>query len=232
VTVPPPERDRKLPERLRAELSGILAWIARGCLEWHREGLQAPDEVRQATREYRAEMDVLADFLADCCIQGERERSYAGELYSAYRRGSEAAGERPESQKRFGGRLKERGFLNDRDSKTGRSMWSGLRLKDEWIVQAEGSLNLSPGGFAGKTEPSEGSEPKNHITAQKNTGRVVMSEKGSEGSEGSAKPVSSYLEDGESAPVEQLQRIRELVRDGWAEEAAREQVLGKGWVEP
>jgi hypothetical protein len=31
---------------------------------------------------------------------------------------------------------------------------------------------------------------------------------------------------------EQLQRIRELVRDGWAEEAAHEEVLGKGWVEP
>jgi putative DNA primase/helicase len=151
VTVPAVERDRKLPERLRAELTGILAWIVRGCLEWHRIGLRAPEEVREATREYRAEMDVLADFLADCCTQGERERSYAGELYSTYRRWSEAAGERPESQKRFGGRLKERGFLNDRDSKTGRSMWSGLRVRDEWIVQPEGSLNLPTGGFAGNT---------------------------------------------------------------------------------
>jgi putative DNA primase/helicase len=232
VTVPPAERDRRLPERLRAELSGILAWIVRGCLEWHREGLLAPDEVRQATREYRAEMDILAGFLADCCIRGERERSYAGELYSTYRRWSEAAGERPESQKRFGGRLKERGFLNDRDSKTGRSVWSGLRLKDEWIVQPEGSLNLPAGGFAGKTEPSEGSEPKSDINARKTAFRVVMTEKGSEGSEGSAAPLSSGLKPGESATVEQLQRIRELVDEGMSEKLAREEVLGKGWVEP
>jgi hypothetical protein len=45
-------------------------------------------------------------------------------------------------------------------------------------------------------------------------------------------PLSSDLEPSESATPEQLQRIRKLVRDGWAEEAAREQVLGKGWVEP
>jgi hypothetical protein len=44
-------------------------------------------------------------------------------------------------------------------------------------------------------------------------------------------PLSSDLEPGESATVEQQQRIRELIQDGWAEEAAREEVLGNGWVE-
>jgi hypothetical protein len=62
------ERDKKLPERLRGELPGILAWVVRGCIEWHREGLRAPDEVRRATGEYRAEMDVLAGFISDCCV--------------------------------------------------------------------------------------------------------------------------------------------------------------------
>src|SRR5215218_11171243 len=59
-TLPPAEQDKKLPEKLRSELSGILAWCVEGCLEWRREDLQAPDEVRRATGEYRAEMDVLA----------------------------------------------------------------------------------------------------------------------------------------------------------------------------
>lgn len=98
-------------------------------------------------------------------------------LWATYRRWSEVAGERPESQKRFDGRIKERGYLNNRDSKTGRSMWSGLRLKDEWIIQPEGSLNLSSGGFAGRTEPCEGSEPKNDTSVRKNTSRVAMSKK-------------------------------------------------------
>jgi len=37
---------------------------------------------------------------------------------------------------------------------------------------------------------------------------------------------------GEGATLEQVQRIRELVREEMAERLAREQVLGKGWVEP
>ena len=186
VAIPPAERDRKLPERLRSELPGILSWIVRGCLEWHRVGLRAPNEVRRATIEYRAEMDVLAGFLEECCVVDERGRSYSRELYAAYKRWSEDSGERPESQKRLAGRLSERGFLNDRDSRTGRKMWSGLSLKDEWRARTEGSLNLPNTGFAGDFEGTEGSEPKNNINARENTSRGVISKKGSDPSEGSA----------------------------------------------
>ena len=167
VTIPPTEQNKKLPATLRHELPGILAWIVRGCLEWQRRGLQAPDEVRKATGAYRAEMDVLAGFVAECCEVSEHQRAYARELYAAYKRWCDETGERIESQKKFGGRLKERGFLNDRDSKTGRSMWSGLALNAEWTLRTEGSLNLSDAGFAGKTEPSEPSEPKTSIPARK-----------------------------------------------------------------
>jgi putative DNA primase/helicase len=195
VIVPPAERDRKLPERFRGELPGILAWIVRGCLEWHRIGLRAPEEVRRATIEYRAEMDVLAGFLEECCVVDERERSYSRELYTAYKRWSEDSGERPESQKRFAGRLSERGFLNDRDSRTGRKMWSGLSLKDEWRPSPEGSPDLANTGFAGNSKTPEGSEPKNAISAGENTFREVISKKGSEGSEGSEGSVEEDFDD-------------------------------------
>ena len=46
------------------------------------------------------------------------------------------------------------------------------------------------------------------------------------------KTTSSDLKSGESATLEQLQRIRKLVREGMSERLAREEVLGKGWVEP
>jgi putative DNA primase/helicase len=49
ISIPPAEQDKKLPEKLRAELPGILAWVVQGCLQWRRGGLQAPEEVRQAT---------------------------------------------------------------------------------------------------------------------------------------------------------------------------------------
>jgi hypothetical protein len=45
-------------------------------------------------------------------------------------------------------------------------------------------------------------------------------------------PLSPDLEPGGSATPEQLRKIRKLVREGMAEGLAREEIRGKGWVEP
>jgi putative DNA primase/helicase len=130
VTIPPAEQDKKLPIALRHELAGILAWVVRGCLQWRREGLQAPDEVRKATGEYRAEMDVLAGFLVECCELDTGHWEYAKDLYECYKRWCDENGERPESQRKFGGRLGERGFQRDRGGSRGAGIWRGVRLTE------------------------------------------------------------------------------------------------------
>jgi putative DNA primase/helicase len=57
VTIPQHEWDTTLPDKLKAEWPGILAWAVQGCLEWQTSGLGIPKEVEQATEEYRADMD-------------------------------------------------------------------------------------------------------------------------------------------------------------------------------
>ncbi len=227
VTIPPDEQDKKLAEKLRSELPGILAWVVRGCSAWLREGLKAPEEVRQATRGYRAEMDVLAAFLADCCSRDGDEEAFAGELWGAWKHWCEETGEQAGSQKRFGGRLAERGFLNHRDSKTGRKVWSGLSLRPNWESRAGISLNHSNGRFAGNSTSPEPSEPKNNKVPHDLSREENLCEKGSEGSEGSDEPVPGDPAPGQSATVEQLQRIHELVRQGYSERGARMEVLAK-----
>jgi putative DNA primase/helicase len=130
VAIPPAEQDKQLPTRLRGELPGILAWVVQGCLQWRREGLQAPDEVRKATGEYRAEMDVLAGFLVECCELGTDHWEYAKDLYESYKRWCDENGERPEPQRKFGGRLGERGFQRDRGGSRGAGVWRGVRLTE------------------------------------------------------------------------------------------------------
>ena len=186
VTIPPAEQDRKLAEKLRGELPGILAWIVRGCSAWLQEGLKAPGEVRQATKAYRAEMDVLAAFLADCCLRAEDEEAFAGELWGAWKRWCEESGEQAGTQKRFGGQLAERGFLNHRDSRTGRKMWSGLALRPNWESRAGLTLNHSTTRFAGNSDRTEPSEPKNNKVSQDLHHEETLGKKGSEGSEGSS----------------------------------------------
>ena len=130
-------------------------------------------------------MDVLAAFLADCCQRGEDEEGFAGELWGAWKRWCDETGEQVGTQKRFGGHLAERGFLNHRDSRTGRKVWSGVSLRANWESRAGLTLNHSSVRFAGNSERSERSEPKNDKSLHAMPHEVTSSKKGSEGSEGS-----------------------------------------------
>lgn len=128
VTIPDPEQDRHLRDRLREELSGILRWAVEGCLAWQRQGLGMPDEVREATDTYREESDTLAQFLADRCVVTSDKCVAASDLYGAYTEWSEQTGEKPETQTTFGARLRERGFTKSRTPGSGTIRWHGLAL--------------------------------------------------------------------------------------------------------
>ncbi|MEJ7872120.1 MAG: phage/plasmid primase, P4 family [Rubrobacteraceae bacterium] len=140
-TIPGAEQDKKLPEKLRVELPGILAWAVEGCLEWQRDGLKAPEEVRKATGAYRSEMDVIGAFLRDEC---ETQQGYSAtfkEVYDRYEEWCEEGGEKPETRRKFNARLKERGQFTDRRSGPGGSYeWHGLQLLKKQNVRFAGKL--------------------------------------------------------------------------------------------
>jgi putative DNA primase/helicase len=107
VTITEQEKDKTLPEKLRAEWPGILAWAVGGCLRWQRDGLGEPAEVTQATAAYRAEQDMIQGFLNECCTIFPQASVQASILFEAYGKWS---GDRWTSQKAFSQRLQEKGF--------------------------------------------------------------------------------------------------------------------------
>jgi putative DNA primase/helicase len=123
VTIPHKEQDKALPARLKKELPGILAWAVRGCLDWQRHGLGEPDEVRQATAQYQAEQDAVAQFLAECCIRQGEARVKVSALYDAYGRWS---GDKFTTQPAFNNRVRGKGFESKRG--THGYFWHGLAL--------------------------------------------------------------------------------------------------------
>ncbi len=127
VTIPKERRDEKLPEKLRAELPGMLAWSVRGCLDWQRDGLKPPELVAAATAAYREDQDILGRWLHDSCEVGEGHEERAGELYRSYALFCEDNGLRPVSNVRFPRQLEQRPGLSRRTTREG-SIWSGLRL--------------------------------------------------------------------------------------------------------
>ena len=107
-------------------MPGILRWAMDGCLAWQRQGLGMPDEVRLATATYRAEMDLLGDFIREKCMVEAGSRIAAGSLYEAYTAWAHTAGEKPITKKAFGMQLTERGFAQGRTERE--RLWVGLRL--------------------------------------------------------------------------------------------------------
>jgi putative DNA primase/helicase len=128
VVIPDEEQDKNLPEKLRAEFPGILAWAVQGCRAWQREGLGMPEAVREATSEYRASQDIIAVFLAECCLVDPEAVVGATDLFKSYVNWCEGAKEQAETQTRFGESLTERGFRKDRHAITKRIVRHGLRL--------------------------------------------------------------------------------------------------------
>jgi putative DNA primase/helicase len=127
ITIPEAEQDKRLTEKLQAELPGILRWAVEGCLLWQQEGLEPPLAVKRATGDYRAEMDVIAAFLQDCCVVGPERRVLAGDLYAEYTSWCRQMGETPVSQKALASALRERGCTPGRQSSE--RFWCGIGLQ-------------------------------------------------------------------------------------------------------
>lgn len=110
VTIPDEKQDKLLPEKLRAEASGILAWMVRGCLDWQRAGLQEPECVRRETAKYRADEDLIAQFIRECCIVDPGAEVQLKRLRARCKAWCEDRSEREPTQRRFGEYLKDEGF--------------------------------------------------------------------------------------------------------------------------
>jgi putative DNA primase/helicase len=142
-TVPPGADDKHLDEKLLAEADGILAWAVRGAVEWARAGLGLPDGVADATREYRSEMDLLSDFLGDCCIVGpEAVGCVNSDLFRAFTRWLEENGEKAKSHRWLSRQLRDRGF---KQARAEARSWDGIALNGS----GRGYLQVGSGNHQG-----------------------------------------------------------------------------------
>ncbi len=139
-----PEAEPDLEQTLRSELLGILAWAVRGCLEYQRRGLEPPEVVKAATREYRQESDMLAEFIEARCETGDPEdreyRAKGGELRAAYEQWCRANGLGSEmlNARAFGQEMARR---YTRKSLQGVMTYCGIRLKrDEEVAEIDNQL--------------------------------------------------------------------------------------------
>lgn len=104
VSIPAEKVDKHLRFKLLEEYPQILRWAVDGCRLWQEEGLGMPECVKQATEEYKQEMDLLQSFV-ESRLQITNffyDQTSATELYNAYRQWARDNGEYEMTSRRFG----------------------------------------------------------------------------------------------------------------------------------
>lgn len=125
------ECDSKLPEKLRAEGSGVLNWALAGLRDWQQQELNPPASVKAAVAAYHSDMDILGEWLDDQTEADPIARTETAVLYRAYSRWAKDSGwTRPMTRNSFGRRLTDRGIATSKAG-NGNKCANGIRLNAE-----------------------------------------------------------------------------------------------------
>ena len=128
VTIPVEERDKALPDKLRAEYPGILRWMIFGCLAWQAQGLQPPARVVAATNEYFADEDTFSAWLTECCAMAGDCKETLQTLFTSWQSWCEANGEYAGTRRRLGQRLAAHGLKRAPEGKANTSTGTESRF--------------------------------------------------------------------------------------------------------
>jgi P4 family phage/plasmid primase-like protien len=106
------EKDKRRSEKLISEAKGILAWCIKGAIEYHEKGLCPPAGMREAVDEYRSDMDLLRDWIDECCETGADYVETTARLWMSWESYARSRGELRyiQSAKALGKRLSSKGF--------------------------------------------------------------------------------------------------------------------------
>lgn len=128
-------RDTKIMDRLATEKQGVLTWVVEGAKAWAQDGLQPPDAVLAASRDYQTEQDRVGQFVADCCEMDPTAREplaggFGDGLYGAYKEWATGNGIFHLSKQKFAEELKRAipggNVIEGREPET--------RRKVRWVV--------------------------------------------------------------------------------------------------
>lgn len=125
VSEPNPDPKRKerladpdLEEALKAESSGILAWLVKGYVRAEREGLIPPDCIKSATSEYRKEEDTVGRFVEEKIESYDGGQLGMGDAYDAYKQWCESEGIKPKHNTSFGREMRNHVEVEKRGHKS------------------------------------------------------------------------------------------------------------------
>jgi putative DNA primase/helicase len=109
-------------------------------MDWRQSGMQIPEKVQFATREYRQEQDVLGRFVDERCTKAGNASVKFADLYRNLELWGEENGEDIPDKKSTGQWLDKQGFTTKRGAK-GARLRLGIDLA--WVTGDAGDRNCT-----------------------------------------------------------------------------------------
>ena len=122
------DKDKDLPEKLRAESDKILGWCIKGFLKYQEIGdLLKPQALDDAKNRYKTKMDIVSQFLQKECEFDDHYSTNCKEFYKYYKDWSMDNTEFTIKESQFSEELAEKGIVITRDS-TGKRVYKGVKI--------------------------------------------------------------------------------------------------------
>jgi len=119
--------DRHLAEKFEDELPGILSWLIQGYLYYQKEGLSAPQAIKEATASYFTEQDVFKLFVDEHYVIDETCKLTSKQLRIDYECWCKLNGEQIENQRTLSRELQR---MNIKRGRGENGYYYGLRTKE------------------------------------------------------------------------------------------------------
>ena len=130
--IPEEKKDRRLDEKLLAELPGIFNWALIGGKRLNRNGhFTVSQQSIEAGKEYKSENDVEALHVSEAYERMPDGWLTVDAAYQTYRSWCTDNGYQPKSKITFGKDMKRLGFIASRSPNGNHRIWKGLRPKEE-----------------------------------------------------------------------------------------------------
>lgn len=138
----PKKNQAQLVADLLEERSGIFNWLLDGLSMVLEEGLDAPKEVLDATRDYFIEQNPIGQFLDDCTdkVNNYKQGCGFGEirgdvLYDVYAEWCDGVGETVKNKTAFGRYLSDEEY--SKRASNGKIWRGGLDFKSDWVPKSK-----------------------------------------------------------------------------------------------
>ena len=133
------KKDKDLPDKLRKEGPQILGWCIKGFLKYQENNdLLITKRQRQCLEEYKAQMDVVTQFILKECVISENSSAECKELYSKYKEWAKDNTEYTMKESKFSDELKKKGITIEKHNISGKSYYKGIRIDGTVTIKNKG----------------------------------------------------------------------------------------------